>query len=43
MLLGEVERDRQRLEQHEAVVLDEGQAAVRIDFKKLRRARAGVS
>ena len=43
MLLGEVKRDRQRLEQHEAVVDDDRQPAVRIDRQKLRRARAGIA
>ena len=42
VLLGEVERDRKRLEQHEAVVHDKGQAPVRIDGEKLRRAGADV-
>src|SRR5262249_6010808 len=38
VLLGEIERDRKRLEQHEAAVHDEGQAPVWIDGEKLRRA-----
>ena len=37
MLLGEIERDRQRLEQHEAVVDDDRQPAVGIDRQKFRR------
>jgi hypothetical protein len=40
VLLGEIERDCKRLEQHEAVVRDEGQAPVWIDREKLRRAGA---
>src|SRR6185436_16645703 len=43
MLLGEIERDGERLEQHEAVVDDDRQPAVRIDGEKLRRAGAGVA
>ena len=43
MLLGEVERDRQRFKQHEAVVDDDRQPAVGIDGQKLRRLGAGVA
>ena len=43
MLLGEIERDGERLEQHEAIVDDDRQPPVRIDGEKLRRAGAGVA
>ena len=43
MLLGEIERDGERLEQHEVAVDDHRQPAVRIDREELRRARAGVA
>jgi len=43
VLLGEIKRDRKRLEQHKAVVDDAGQPAVGIERKKLGRARAGVA
>ena len=43
MFLGEVERDRKRLEQHEAVVHDDRQTPVRIDGEKLRRTGTGVA
>ena len=43
MLLGEVERDGERLEQHEAVVDDDRQPPVGVDGEKLRRAGAGVA
>ena len=43
MLLGEVERDRERLEQHKAVVVDRRQPAVRIDAQEIRPLRAGAA
>ena len=43
MFLGEVKRDRKRLEQHEIAVDDDRQPAIRIDGEKLRRAGAGVA
>ena len=43
MLLGEIERDGEQLEQHEAVVDDHRQPAIRVDGEKFRRARAGVA
>jgi hypothetical protein len=41
VLLGEIERDRQRLPQHEAVVVDRRQAAVGIEREIIGAARAG--
>jgi len=43
VLLGEIERDGERLEQRKAAVDDEGQPAVRINRQKLRRPRAGIA
>ncbi len=43
MLLGEIKRDGERLEQHETVVDDDRVPPVRVDGEKLRRARAGVA
>ena len=43
MLLGEIERDRERLQQHETAVDDRRQPAVGIDREKFRLARAGVA
>ena len=43
MLLGEIERDRERLPQDEAAVVDRRQAAVRVDGEIVRLARARLA
>src|SRR6185312_2195558 len=43
IFLGEIERDGQRLGEHEAVVVDRRQPPVRIDSEEFRLARAGLA